>query len=200
MAMRLTATSAPVPRAVFAAPATRVNGPIELDIERDSFVMRGRLTAHPARARIVAAPDRAATGLIAAVSVRGLDITVDLARIPVGASYLQLILYGRGTQHTDLIVVRRAGAGQPGSASFSPIRLRGSGSRTIPLLEVPSAAVLTYRSAGLGLGISDARGQLHLATTARTGALPVSPGAYRSVVIVADGPWQIVIAPRRGPA
>ena len=134
------------------------------------------------------------------MSVRGLDITVDLARIPVGASYLQLILYGRGTQHTDLIVVRRAGAGQPGSASFSPIRLRGSGSRTIPLLEVPSAAVLTYRSAGLGLGISDARGQLHLATTARTGALPVSPAAYRSVVIVADGPWQIVIVPRRGPA
>lgn len=132
VAERLTATRNAIPRAVFAPPATRVNGPIEVATELDRLALRGTLSAHVTHARVVPAPDRARTRVTAGVRVRGLDITLRLARIPDGQSYLQLILLGQGTRHTDLIVVHRQAAGRRRGDAFPPIRLGGSANRSIP--------------------------------------------------------------------
>jgi hypothetical protein len=197
MAQRLTRPTEAVPRAVFAAPAVRRNGPIEVSTTADHLSLGGTLTKPVTRARVVSAPDRSATGPEARLGVRGLALKLILAHIPLGRSYLQLILEGRRTRHLDVLVVERQTPASPTSGSFAPIELSGTGTRTIPRLDVPASATLSYRTDRAGLGISDAAGRVHVATDALSGAIAIAAGGYSDLQVVADGRWQLVITPRR---
>lgn len=193
VAKRLTTTNA-APRAVFAPPAVRTNGPVEARTTSDHLRLTGSLTAPATRVRLASARDHLDNGAESKLSVRGLALTLSITHLPVGRSYLELVLEGRGTRNVDALVIEREAPA--GARSFAPITLSGAGSRSMRRLDIPAAATLSYRADRPGFGVSDSEGRLHLATAALAGEIPVERGVYRNLQIVADGAWRLVIAPR----
>ncbi|MDX6701782.1 MAG: hypothetical protein QOF26_2008 [Baekduia sp.] len=184
------------PHVSFALPVTTGDGPFTLKVDEPTAELLGRITPTGTRVSLERPADRSRT--TATWTIRRQDDTVRIAlrNIPLGVSYVRVVVDGPGGRAGRLLVLTRERASRLGPArTFRPIALHGTGSRTLPVMLIPVRAVATVQTDGTPLALVTDHTLLLAHDAGRTGPSPISPGAYRAVRVAAAGPWTLKIAP-----
>jgi hypothetical protein len=187
------------PHAELSLPVSSRKGPFTLTVSRSVTQLAGRVTPADARLTLERPSDRARTTARWRIVRRGDAVRVALHGLPLGVSYLRVVVAGpTGTSRRLLVITRKHASRVPPPRTFAPFVVDGTGSRTFAVLDVPRPAVATVRS-GAPLAISSSH-TLLLTHTGGRGASrhTIAPGLYRDVRIAAAGTWSLRLAPEGG--
>jgi len=185
------------PHVEFSLPVAARRGPYTLTIDTPMIRLAGRVVPSGARLTLERPPDRSATRARWTIARAGDAFTIDLHDVPLGVSYLNVVVGGpTGRSERLLSITRRRPSNARPPRTFQPFVIHGDGPKTFSVLDIPTAATATVRSTG-PLLLSSSRTLLltHTGTpVARRTA--IAPALYRDVRIAAAGPWTLRLAPR----
>jgi hypothetical protein len=186
-------------RADFATPVTAVSHALRLNVFGDHVGLQARVSPAHARLDVTPAPGRARSTAHIVVRQNGDRATVALSRIPLGLSYLRVVVRDSGRPWERLLVVRRGPTKKrPTPRTFVPLVISGKGSKGLPILYLPRRAEATVSTQGTPLSLTSG-GTVLLAhgLSDRDRHIRIDAGRYRNVQVTATGEWTIRIVPAK---
>jgi hypothetical protein len=186
------------PHVEFSLPVSGKDGPFTLTVASPTVRLVGRLSPDGARLTFTRPADRARSTARWTVRHKGDSASVTLRDVPLGVSYLRVVVSGpTGTARRLMVITRTHASTRRPPRTFQPVDMHGTVSKTLSVLYVPQEAVALVRSRSpLAISTSDTLVLTHTGST-RLRSTRIRPGLYRDVRIAAGGEWSVRIEPAR---